>query len=235
MASFQSGTSINVSSRTITRIDLTQSSPSPPPVCRADSATTQARFAPDFSVERRPSSTHTPVSPPRLNRSSTSITASFPKQPSTEPARPSPVVIKSEQKVTQVTVSVDNAHSMAKLSSVSASNSASRQVTPEVEQDVDTSMQQPEPTSPRYQTPRKPEWDVATVVKKLTEFRQDIKDGHSRMTTYVVESTKPTERRVLNGNDLFAGITTGPVPAKKGETMRIRHKVCNSKPSTQKH
>ncbi|RBR24953.1 uncharacterized protein FIESC28_02223 [Fusarium coffeatum] len=224
MASFQSGTSINVSSKSITHIDLTQSSPSPPPVCRADSATTQARFAPDFSIERRPSSTHTPVSPPRLNRSSTSITASFPKQPSTEPARPSPVVIKGEQKVTQVTVSVDNAHSMAKLSSVSASNSASRQVTPEVEQDVDTSMQQPEPTSPKYQTPRKPEWDVATVAKKLTEFRQDIKDGHSRMTTYVVESTKPTERRVLNGNDLFAGITTGPVPAKKGETMRIRHK-----------
>jgi hypothetical protein len=235
MASFQPGTSINVNSKTITHIDLTQS-PSPPPVRRADSATTQARFAPDFSIERRPSSTHTPVSPPRLNRSSTSITASFPKRPSIESPRPSPtVVIKGEQKVTQVTVSVDNAHSMAKLSSVPASNSASRQVTPEVEQDVDTSMQQPEPTSPKYQTPRKPEWDVATVAKKLTQFRQDIKDGHSRMATYVIESTKPTERRVLNGNDLFAGITTRPVPAKKGETMRIRHKVCNSKPSTQKH
>lgn len=132
--------------------------------------------------------------------------------------------------MTQVTTSIDDAHSMAKLSSVTASSLESRQVTPALEQDTDTSTQQPNPTSPKYQTPRKSEWDVAAVTKKLTEYRQDIKDGHSRMTSYIIESTKPTERRVVTGSNLFARLTSKPVPAKKGETMRIKSKVYNIKP-----
>jgi hypothetical protein len=237
---FQSVTSINP--RSVTHIDLTveedsdrsdylQRSSSPPPSRRADNTTTQACFTPNFPLERRPSSIHAPVSPPRINRFSASITATQGKQPSTEPPRLSSPVLKVEDKVTQVTATIDNAHSMAKLSSVAVSNLASRQVTPALEQDMDTSTQQPKPISPKYQTPRKPEWDVAAVVKKLIEYRQDIKNGHSRMTSYTIESTKPTERRTLTGNNLFAGLASKPVPAKKGETMRIKSKVCNISPT----
>ncbi|RGP70331.1 hypothetical protein FLONG3_7509 [Fusarium longipes] len=226
-------TSINSSS--ITHIDLTINEdsdrsdylqrPSPsPPVRHPDTATTQARFAPNFSTERRPSSIHAPVSPPRINRFSASITAAQGKQPSVGSSRQSSPVLKVEQKVAQVTATIDNAQSMAKLSSVTTSNSASRQATPVPEQDTDTSTQMPGSMSPKYQTPRKLEWDVAAVAKKLTEYRQDIKNGHSRMTSYIIESTKPSERRILTGNNLFAGLTSKPVPAKKGETMRIKSK-----------
>ncbi|KAF9775967.1 hypothetical protein IL306_005899 [Fusarium sp. DS 682] len=186
--------------------------------------TTTARFTPSFSVGERPSSTHVPVSPPKLNRSTSSITTSQDKQPSTESPRPAPSVLKLSQKVTTITATSDDAHSMAKLSSVTASNLASRQVTPTPEKDSSKSTQLSKPASPKYQTPKKQEWDVAAIAQKLTHFRQDIKDGHSRMTSYIIESTKPHERRVLTGNNFFAGLANKPVPPKKGETMRIKSK-----------
>ncbi|KAL6919711.1 hypothetical protein FSHL1_003689 [Fusarium sambucinum] len=190
----------------------------------ADTFITQARFAPNFSTERHPSSTHAPVSPPKINRTSSSITAIQDKQHSTEPPRPSPPVLKIEQKVTQVIATLDDADSMARLSRVTTSNVASRQVTPTLEQDMDISSQEPQPTSPKYQTPRKPEWDVAAVAEKLTEYRQDIRNGHSRMTSFIIESTQPIERRSLTGSNLFAGLTSKSMPAKKGETMKIKSK-----------
>ncbi|ENH61360.1 Histone-lysine N-methyltransferase EZH2 [Fusarium oxysporum f. sp. cubense race 1] len=168
--------------------------------------TTTARFTPNFSISsERPSSTNAPVSPPKLNRSTSSIAASQDKQPSAsaEPPRPASSVLKLSQKVTTITANSDDAQSMAKLSSVTASNLASRQVTPTPEKDASKSTQQTKP---------------------LTQFRQDIKDGHSRMTSYIIESTKPNERRVLTGKNLFAGLTNKPVPSKKGETMRIKSK-----------
>ncbi|KAM0250564.1 hypothetical protein ACHAP5_002094 [Fusarium lateritium] len=186
--------------------------------------TTTARFAPNFTTER-PSSTHAPVSPPRVNRSTSSITASQDKKPYAEPQRPaSSSVIKLGQKVTTVTVGLDDAPRMAKLSSVTASNLAPRQVTPTLEKDDAKSTEQTEQASLQYQTPRKPEWNVAAIAQKLTHFRQDIKDGHNRMTSYIIESTKPQERRVIMGSSLFASLTSKPVPAKKGETMRIKSK-----------
>ncbi|ESU06148.1 hypothetical protein FGSG_00899 [Fusarium graminearum PH-1] len=226
---------ISINAKNITHIDLTvdddsdrsgnlQRSSPPPPVRPTDTTTTQARFAPNFAIERHPSSTHAPVSPPKINRASASITAIQDKQPSTELPRPSPPVLKVEQKVTQVIAALDDAHSMARLSKVAASNVVSRQVTPTLEQDMDTSAQEPKPTSPKYQTPRKPEWDVASLAKKLVEYRQDIKNGHSRMTSYIIESTHPTERRSLTGANLFAGLTSKSMPAKKGETMKIKSK-----------
>ncbi|KAM0442444.1 hypothetical protein ACHAQK_004137 [Fusarium lateritium] len=194
------------------------------PVSFNRAETTTARFAPNFTTER-PSSTHAPVSPPKLNRSTSSITASQDKKPYAEPHRPaSSSVVKLGQKVTTVTVSLDDAPRMAKLSSVTASNLAPRQVTPTLEKDDAKSIEQTEQASPKYQTPRKPEWDVAAIAQKLTHFRQDIKDGHNRMTSYIIESTKPQERRVLTGNSLFDSLTSKPVPAKKGETMRIKSK-----------
>lgn len=187
--------------------------------------TTTARFAPNFIVEH-PSSTHAPVSPPKVNRYTASITASQDKQSYAESHRPaSSSTVKLGQKVTTVTVSLDDAHRMAKLSSVTASNLAPRQVTPTLEKDDTKSTEQPKQASLKYQTPRKPEWDVAAIAQKLNHFRQDIKDGHNRMTSYIIESTKPKERRVLTGSSLFASLTSNPVPAKKGETMRIKSKV----------
>ncbi|KAM0344406.1 hypothetical protein ACHAPU_007590 [Fusarium lateritium] len=196
------------------------------PVSFKHAETTTARFIPNFTDER-PSSTHAPISPPKVNRSTALITASQDKQKqiTAEIHRPaSSSVLKLNQKAAAVSVSPDDAHSMAKLSSVTTSNLAHRQVTPMLEKPNIKSTEQPNQTSPKYQTPRKPEWDVATIAKKLTHFRQDIKDGHSRMTSYIIESTKPNERRVLTGNDLFASLTNKPVPAKKGETMRIKSK-----------
>ncbi|WZH40283.1 Polycomb group medea [Fusarium acuminatum] len=194
------------------------------PVSFSRAETTTARFAPNFIAER-PSSTHAPVSPPKVNRSTASITASQDKQSYAEPHRPaSSSAIKLGQKVTTATVSLDDAYRMAKLSSVTASNLAPRQVTPTLEKDDTKSTEQPKQASLKYQTPRKPEWDVAAIAQKLTHFRQDIKDGHNRMTSYIIESTKPTERRVLTGNSLFASLASKPVPAKKGETMRIKSK-----------
>ncbi|KAM0399396.1 hypothetical protein ACHAQC_002671 [Fusarium culmorum] len=235
---------ISINAKNITHIDLTvdddsdrsdnlQRSSPPPPVRPTDTTTTQARFAPNFAIERHPSSTHAPVSPPKINRASASITAIQDKQPSTELPRPSPPVLKVEQKVTQVIAALDDAHSMARLSKVAASNVVSRQVTPTLEQDMDTSAQEPKPTSPKYQTPRKPEWDVASLAKKLVEYRQDIKNGHSRMTSYIIESTHPTERRSLTGANLFAGLTSKSMPAKKGETMKIKSKE-HTKPKNNK-
>ncbi|KAF5587609.1 polycomb group MEDEA [Fusarium pseudocircinatum] len=189
--------------------------------------TTTARFTPNFSISsERPSSTNAPVSPPRLNRSTSSIAASQDKQPSAsaEPPRPASSVLKLSQKVTTITANSDDSQSMAKLSSVTASNLASRQVTPTPEKDDSKPAQQSKPASPKYQTPKKQEWDVAAVVEKLTQFRQDIKDGHSRMTSYIIESTKPNERRVMTGKNLFAGLVNKPVASKKGETMRIKSK-----------
>ncbi|KAK2922682.1 EZH2, N-terminal domain [Fusarium oxysporum f. sp. vasinfectum] len=78
--------------------------------------------------------------------------------------------------------------------------------------------------SPEYHTPRKPEWDVSRIVQALTAFRQDIKDGHARMTSYIIESTKPVERRVLTGKDLFAGLSSKPALADEADTMRIKFK-----------
>ncbi|KAF4446266.1 hypothetical protein F53441_10068 [Fusarium austroafricanum] len=209
------------------QIDLTGSdsseSDSPPRLYGPESTTTTARFTPYFSGER-PSSTHTPVSPPKVNRSASSITASQDKWPATEPPRPALSVNKLNQKAPTIATNSDDARSMAKLSSVAASSLASRHVTPTPEKDVTKSTQQPKPASPKYQTPRKPEWDVAAIAQNLAQFRQDIKDGHSRMTSYIIESTKPNEHRVLTGNNLFAGLTHKPVPAKKGETMRIKSK-----------
>ncbi|KAH7243968.1 hypothetical protein B0J15DRAFT_565523 [Fusarium solani] len=44
------------------------------------------------------------------------------------------------------------------------------------------------------------------------------------MTSYIIESTKATERRVLTGNDLFAGLSSNPASSDEAETMRIKFK-----------
>ncbi|KAJ4237198.1 hypothetical protein NW759_000319 [Fusarium solani] len=191
--------------------------------------TTTARFDLD-PFAGRPSVTNIhhgtirrPISPPQLKRPVVANTSQG-GNTSFEPARSVPAVARPAPKTTSTSPSVDNATDMARLSGVGPTNPPPRQVTPPLERHSPKQSQQTKATPPKYQTPRKPEWDVAGIARTLTTFRQDIKDGHARMTSYIIESTKATERRVHTGNDLFAGLASKPVPAQKGETMRIRFK-----------
>lgn len=165
-----------------------------------------------------------PISPPQLKRPAAGNTSQG-GNTSFEPVRSVPAVARAGSKTTPTKSGFDNATDMARLSGVGPTNPPLRQVTPPLERHSPKSGQQTKATPPKYQTPRKPEWDVAGIARTLTTFRQDIKDGHARMTSYIIESTKATERRVHTGHDLFAGLVSKPVPAQKGETMRIRFKV----------
>ncbi|KAJ4223239.1 hypothetical protein NW757_014385 [Fusarium falciforme] len=113
---------------------------------------------------------------------------------------------------------------MPRLFGVRSHDLGHRQVTPTFEYHSPKATKNAKAISPKYQTLRKPEWDISRIVQALTTFRQDIKDGHARMTSYIIESTKATERRVLTGNDLFAGLSSNPASSDEAETMRIKFK-----------
>ena len=66
-------------------------------------------------------------------------------------------------------------------------------------------------------------WSVAKIAEELRRFRQEVKDGHARLTTYMIESTKASEWRVQSGKDLFANIKIQPNTEKQG--MRAKFKV----------
>ncbi|XP_044719999.1 SET domain-containing protein [Hirsutella rhossiliensis] len=78
--------------------------------------------------------------------------------------------------------------------------------------------------TPTAQTDSNVEWTIPEIAEQLNHFRQDVKDGHSQLTAYIIESTTATERRVHHGPDLFAAVKVAPVPEKKGTTMRIKSK-----------
>lgn len=66
------------------------------------------------------------------------------------------------------------------------------------------------------------------MVNRLDHYRRDIRDDHSLLTGFILESCKATERRVHQGPDLFAGVQMPAVPEEKGMTMRIKFKVSRS-------
>ncbi|CCE35135.1 related to polycomb group protein MEDEA [Claviceps purpurea 20.1] len=68
------------------------------------------------------------------------------------------------------------------------------------------------------------EWSIEKIMAHLRIGRQDIRERHSRLTGYLIESTKPVDRRVHTGPDLFANIRSPPVAEKKGVTMKVRFK-----------
>ncbi|KAG6313965.1 hypothetical protein E4U22_000423 [Claviceps purpurea] len=68
------------------------------------------------------------------------------------------------------------------------------------------------------------EWSIEKIMAHLQIGRQDIRERHSRLTGYLIESTKPVDRRVHTGPDLFANIRSPPVAEKKGVTMKVRFK-----------
>ncbi|KAJ4176054.1 hypothetical protein NW755_014631 [Fusarium falciforme] len=192
---------------------LPRRSPSPQP---ARFETTNARF-----VLHDPASGTgcAPVSPPQKRPGQGQ--SSF---HSFEPPHPSQPTFRSAQKATTSNDEWDDAQDMPRLSGVRSPNLGRRQVTPTLEYHSPKATKNAKAISPKYQTLRKPEWDISRIVQALTTFRQDIKDGHARMTSYIIESTKATERRVLTGNDLFAGLSSNPASSDEAETMRIKFK-----------
>jgi hypothetical protein len=79
--------------------------------------------------------------------------------------------------------------------------------------------------TPKAQTNSNINWTASDIVGQLNSYRKDVKEGHARLTGYILESTKATERRTQHGADLFANIQS-PLSSEKGSTtMRIKSKV----------
>ncbi|EXA30652.1 hypothetical protein FOVG_17986 [Fusarium oxysporum f. sp. pisi HDV247] len=199
---------------------LPRRSPSPQP---ARLETTNARFC---LIDEAGSPSQTLISPPQKLPGQSSF-HSF------EPSRPLQPTFRPVQKVTTSNGKSDDAQDMARSSGVRHPNLGHQQAMPSSEHRSPKVIQHVKAISPEYHTPRKPEWDVSRIVQALTTFRQDIKDGHARMTSYIIESTKPVERRVLTGKDLFAGLSSKPTLADEADTMRIKFKE-HSKPKSNK-
>ncbi|KAG5927918.1 hypothetical protein E4U42_001560 [Claviceps africana] len=79
-------------------------------------------------------------------------------------------------------------------------------------------------TTPEAQTAVGIEWTMDNIVARLQAGRRDIRERHSRLTGYIIESTKPVDRRVHTGPDLFANVRSSPVAENKGVTMRVKFK-----------
>lgn len=69
-------------------------------------------------------------------------------------------------------------------------------------------------------------WTVPQLVDRLTSYRHDMRKDHSQLARHTIESTKATDRRVHNGNDLFAELASSSASPDDGQTWRIRFKVC---------
>ncbi|RDA89116.1 hypothetical protein CP532_2272 [Ophiocordyceps camponoti-leonardi (nom. inval.)] len=68
------------------------------------------------------------------------------------------------------------------------------------------------------------EWTVPEIAEQLGRFRQEVRENHAQLVSYIIESTKPIERRVPHGADLFAAVKSASVPEKKASTMRFKFK-----------
>lgn len=80
-------------------------------------------------------------------------------------------------------------------------------------------------TTPKAQTDSIADWTIPKIISQLNTCRQDVKEGHAKLTGYILESTKVTERRIRHGRDLFANVRTPVLTEKKSTTMRIKSKV----------
>ncbi|KAG6009752.1 hypothetical protein E4U21_001501 [Claviceps maximensis] len=68
------------------------------------------------------------------------------------------------------------------------------------------------------------DWSIEKIITQLQIGRQDMRERHSRLTSYIIESIKPIDRRVHTGPDLFANVRSPPVAEDKGVTMRVKFK-----------
>ncbi|RCI12389.1 hypothetical protein L249_1293 [Ophiocordyceps polyrhachis-furcata BCC 54312] len=68
------------------------------------------------------------------------------------------------------------------------------------------------------------EWTVPEVAEQLSRFRQEVRENHAQLVSYIIESSRSIERRVPHGADLFAAERSASVPEKKATTMRFKFK-----------
>ncbi|PNY29628.1 Histone-lysine N-methyltransferase EZH2 [Tolypocladium capitatum] len=78
--------------------------------------------------------------------------------------------------------------------------------------------------TPTAQADPNVELTIPEIAAHLVQFRQDVRDDHSQLTAYILESTKARERRVHHGTDLFAGVNIGFVPGTESTIMRVKFK-----------
>ncbi|OAA46864.1 SET domain protein [Metarhizium rileyi] len=79
-------------------------------------------------------------------------------------------------------------------------------------------------TTPNAQRDPTFEWTTPGIINWLNTCRRDVKEGHARLTGYILESTKVADRRIHHGKDLFANVRASVYPEKKSTTMRIKFK-----------
>lgn len=79
--------------------------------------------------------------------------------------------------------------------------------------------------TPKGQTFARPEWGVDRIEDALKGFRQDIRDDHSQMTGYIIDSVEARERRCHSGADLFANVGSKSVAQDEATTLKVKFKV----------
>lgn len=70
------------------------------------------------------------------------------------------------------------------------------------------------------------QWNKPDLAKRLQSMLEDVRQDHSRLVTQAIESVSAKEWRIHHSTDIFAGLGLGPISERKGETMRIKFKVC---------
>lgn len=82
-------------------------------------------------------------------------------------------------------------------------------------------------TPRQQQTPKKLDWTVDKIAGKLREFANDLEEQHNIMIYRTVGKNSRTvkERRVFEGEDLFANVKMPPMPEDKSLTVRMKFKV----------
>lgn len=83
-------------------------------------------------------------------------------------------------------------------------------------------------TTPRQQqTPKKLDWTVDKIAERLREFANDLGEQHNIMIHRMIgdNSRAMKERRLFEGEDLFANVKMPPMPEDKSLTVRIKFKV----------
>ena len=82
-------------------------------------------------------------------------------------------------------------------------------------------------TPRQHQTPRKLDWTVDQIAERLRGFAKDLAEQHNIMIYRMIGKNAKTvqERRVFEGEDLFANVKMPPMPEDKSLTARIKFKV----------
>lgn len=96
-------------------------------------------------------------------------------------------------------------------------------------QSLESSMQTPQLATPPSRTSRASlapkKWNKADLTSALQDLLKDVRQDHSRLVSQSIEATTPAEWRVQHGANLFEGLGIGPIPERKGKTMKIKFKV----------